>query len=250
MKILKSIQEWKDEKKNIVGKIGFVPTMGALHLGHLSLVRFSKKDCEKTIVSIFVNPTQFNDPNDLKAYPRMLEEDALKLENEGVDYIFAPEFSELYPDDYSYVVTEKKLSNVLCGKSRPGHFDGVLSVVMKLFNIVEADKAYFGEKDYQQLELIKGMVEAFFMKTQIIPCPTIREEDGLAMSSRNLRLSAEGRLKAPLFHRALLMPKTCEEVKNHLEKLGFKVDYIEERLDRRFGAVFLDNVRLIDNVAR
>lgn len=250
MKIITHVQEWKKIRSEIKGKIGFIPTMGALHDGHLSLVDFSRKENEITVVSIFVNPTQFNDPKDLQVYPRTFPEDAKKLEEAAVDYIFFPQFEELYPDNYRYILSEKELSLELCGKSRPGHFDGVLSVVMKLLNIIDADKAYFGEKDYQQLKLICGMVEAFFMKTQIVPCPIVREKDGLAMSSRNMRLSPAARMKAPLFYRELNGAVTCEEAKRNLEGLGFKVDYIEEKMNRRFGAVFLENVRLIDNVAR
>lgn len=250
MKIVTSIKEWKIIREKLSGKIGFVPTMGALHEGHISLVNNSRHANDITVVSIFVNPTQFNDPKDLQAYPRTFEQDAKKLEEAGVDYILSPTFEELYPDNYRYVLSEKKLSLDLCGKSRPGHFDGVLSVVMKLLNIVDAHHAYFGEKDYQQLLLIKGMVEAFFMKTQIVPCPIIRESDGLAMSSRNVRLTPQGRLQAPLFYKELTNAKDCEEVKRNLEKQGFKIDYIEEKMNRRFGAVILDNVRLIDNVAR
>ena len=250
MKIVKSIAEWKKIKSELKGSLGFVPTMGALHSGHLTLMKRAKSENNYVAVSIFVNPTQFKDPKDLQKYPRPMEEDQKKLESLGVDFLFSPEFSELYPDNYRYMVTEKEFSLDLCGASRPGHFDGVLSVVMKLFNVMDADKAYFGEKDYQQLELIKGMVEAFFMKVQIVPCPTVRESDGLAMSSRNLLLTPVGRKLAPVFHKELSSSASVEEVKINLEKAGFRIDYIEEKRGRRFGAVILDNVRLIDNVAR
>ncbi len=250
MKIVRSIAEWKLIRTGLKGSLGFVPTMGALHEGHLTLIKRAKSENELVAVSIFVNPTQFNDPKDLKNYPRPMDEDQKKLESLGVDYLFSPEFSELYPDNYRYMITEKEFSLDLCGASRPGHFDGVLSVVMKLFNVIDPDKAYFGEKDYQQLELIKGMVEAFFMRVKVIPCTTVRESDGLAMSSRNLLLTPEGRKLAPLFHQELSSSSSVEEVKANLEKAGFRIDYIEEKRGRRFGAVFLDNVRLIDNVAR
>ncbi len=223
--------------------------MGALHAGHLALVKKSKAENDLTVVSIFVNPTQFNDPNDLKNYPRTMAEDEEKLRSVGADYLLSPEYQELYPDSYRYFVDESEFSQILCGSSRPGHFRGVLSVVMKLLNLVRADRAYFGEKDFQQLKLIEGMVEAFFMKTKIVPCATVREQDGLAMSSRNRRLSAQERELAPAFYRILTTMKSLDEAKAELGRLGFEVDYLEEHVGRRFGAVKLGAVRLIDNVA-
>ncbi len=251
MKIIKSAAKWKKLKAGGLFKgrsVGFVPTMGALHEGHLSLVRRSKKENAVTVVSIFVNPAQFNDKGDLKHYPRPLKDDIKMLEAEGTDLLFLPGAGEMYADDYAYKVTERDLSKTLCGAYRPGHFDGVLTVVMKLLNIVGADKAYFGEKDYQQYLLIKGMAEAFFLATEIIPCPIVREEDGLAMSSRNRRLGPVERALAPLFHKLLVLRRPPARIKKALAAAGFRPDYVEEFRGRRFGAVNLGKVRLIDNV--
>lgn len=252
MRIIESVREWRGLRSSEEmrgGSVGFVPTMGALHEGHLELVRRSVAENDRTVVSIFVNPTQFNDPKDLEKYPRDLQADAQKLESVGCRYLLTPRYEELYPDLYRYKVSESAFSRILCGAHRPGHFDGVLSVVMKLLNLVRADRAYFGEKDYQQLRLIQGMVEAFFMETRIIPCPTVREADGLAMSSRNMRLSPEAREKAPLIFKALSTAETVEQARERLERAGFTVEYLEEQDGRRFCAAFLDGVRLIDNVA-
>jgi pantoate--beta-alanine ligase len=222
--------------------------MGALHEGHLSLVARSRRDNDATLVSIFVNPTQFNDKNDLKNYPRTLKEDSAKLEAAGADYLLLPSCSELYPDGYAYQVREERLSAALCGASRPGHFAGVLTVVLKLLQAAEADRAYFGRKDYQQYLLIKGMARAFLLKTRILSCPTVREHDGLAMSSRNLLLTPAQRALAPALARLLRTAKTPEAAARELRKLGFAPDYVEDRWGRRFGAARLGNVRLIDNV--
>lgn len=250
MKIIKSAEKWKKLKAGrLRGRtIGFVPTMGALHEGHLSLVRRSKKENALTVVSIFVNPAQFNDKGDLKNYPRPLKEDVKMLAAAGADYLFLPDAKQMYADGYAYKVSEGDISKTLCGAYRPGHFDGVLTVVMKLLNIVGADKAYFGEKDYQQYLLIKGMAAAFFMATEIIPCPIVREQDGLAMSSRNRRLSPVERALAPLFHRCLETRQPAARIKKALSVAGFRPDYVEERWGRRLGAVKLGKVRLIDNV--
>ena len=235
----------KHEIRNKVGKIGFVPTMGALHEGHLSLIETSKKDNKFTVVSIFVNPTQFNDPNDYKNYPNTHTEDLLKLSALKVDYL-----SLIYNDNYSYQIVENSLSKQLCGGSRPGHFEGVLTIVMKLLNIVKPAKAYFGEKDFQQYMLIKGMADAFHMDVKVIALPTIREADGLAMSSRNLLLTDSERKIAPTFSKLLSSNLSDENVKSKLENEGFRIDYIETIDGRRFGAVFLGKVRLIDNVKK
>lgn len=235
-------------KHNI--SIGFVPTMGTLHEGHLSLIRESKKNNDITVVSIFVNPTQFNDKNDYKNYPNKHAEDILHLASLKVDYIFTPTKRSIYNDNYAYQIIENNFSKELCGAARPGHFEGVLTIVMKLLNIVQPTRAYFGEKDYQQYMLIKGMAEAFHMDVEIISLPTIREDDGLAMSSRNLLLGNAERKKAPHFAKLLKSNLSDEEVKTNLEKEGFKVDYITTQNGRRFGAVFLGNVRLIDNVEK
>lgn len=249
--IFNSIDKWFEFRKS--GKlksksIGFVPTMGALHEGHISLFNKSIEENERTVASIFINPTQFNDPDDLKKYPRSFDADRIKLEKLGVDYIIYPEYNDIYNDDFKYEVNEKEFSKVLCGATRPGHFTGVLTIVMKLLNLVKADKAYFGEKDYQQYLLIKGMSEAFFIDTEIVSCPTVRESDGLAMSSRNLLLSEAERNNAAKFYKYLCSRLSKNEVINKLTDNGFKVDYIEVIYNRRFGAVFLGKVRLIDNV--
>ena len=249
MKILNKAAEWKDYISGAAGKtVGFVPTLGAIHDAHLSLIKKSLGENDLTVVSIYLNPTQFNDKSDLDNYPKTWDEDIRKLEETGTDILLAPDYAEMYPDDYKYKVTESELSGKLCGASRPGHFEGVLTVVLKLFGIVGKCRAYFGEKDYQQLMLIKGMAEAFFLPVEIIPCPIVRENDGLAMSSRNLRLSPEGRQKAPLFYRHLSSGKSLSEIGKLLEDDGFIVDYLEDFSGRRFGAVFLEEVRLIDNV--
>lgn len=249
-KVLHTITEYKNlfqkDLKNL--SIGFVPTMGALHEGHLTLMRQAKAENDIAVVSIFVNPTQFNNPEDLKKYPRTLEKDLELISSVGVDYLFYPEINDMYPDDYKYKVTENDFSKILCGTHRPGHFDGVLSVVMKLFNIIRPSKAYFGEKDYQQLKLIQGMADSFFMNLEVVPVPTVRDEKGLALSSRNQRLSSEGILKAQTFARLLKQQKPLEEIKSEMTAQNIEVEYLEEHFGRRFAAVFIEGVRLIDNV--
>jgi pantoate--beta-alanine ligase len=255
LEVFESIAAWKKARRErLVGSLGFVPTMGALHEGHLELVRRSKRENSLTLVSIFVNPTQFNDPKDLEKYPRTFEADRAQLEKVGADAILCPRYEELYADQYRYRVSESELSGALCGAHRPGHFDGVLSVVLKLLNIAQAERAYFGEKDFQQLSLIRGMVEAFFVPTEIVACPTVREADGLAMSSRNTRLSAAERERAALFPRILKQERSTEQARVALERAGFEVDYVEDRAleganKRRFGAVRIGEVRLIDNLS-
>jgi pantoate--beta-alanine ligase len=229
-------------------QVGFVPTMGALHAGHKQLLTAARKENDFCILSIFVNPTQFNDPKDLDKYPKTWEADLQLAKDIGVDAIFAPTFTSMYPDNYKYKLIETDFSLHLCGAHRPGHFDGVLSVVMKLFNLVKPTQAYFGEKDYQQLKLIEGMVAAFFMDLKIIPVPTMREQDGLAMSSRNIGLSKEQRALAPQFYKIISSANSAEAAIGELTKIGFKVDYVEDWNQRRIAAAFLGSVRLIDNV--
>lgn len=251
VKVVKKISEWKNIRVNIalLGKsIGFVPTMGALHKGHIALIKKSLKENDVTVVSIFINPTQFNNKSDLRNYPITLENDIKILDQNKVDYLLYPSYKELYPDNYSYKITESNLSKILCGKYRLGHFDGVLTIVMKLFNIVKPNKAYFGEKDFQQLQLVKGMVESFFMDVKIVSVPTVKEKDGLAMSSRNLRLSKEERILAAKFPKILSSNISIKQIKNKLMKEGFKVEYVEQIGRRIFAAVYLGKVRLIDNV--
>ena len=228
--------------------IGFVPTMGALHAGHLSLIQTSVKQNDISIVSIFVNKTQFNEVNDFENYPKPIEKDVEVLQKNKVDYLYIPEYEDIYPDNYQFRVVESHDSTFLCGKSRKGHFEGVLTVVMKLLHIIAPDKAYFGEKDYQQYRLIDKMCKAFFLDVDIVPCPTIREPDGLAMSSRNLLLSEKERIIAGQFPALLQSDQTPSEIAAKLEQLGFRIDYITDTDGRRFGAVYLGNVRLIDNV--
>lgn len=249
MEVIKTAAEWKRVYRTVKDKkIGFVPTMGGLHEGHLSLIKKSLSENDITVVSVYLNPTQFNDKNDLATYPADFDEDKAFLEKNNVDYLFSPSYSEMYPDDYRYRISENDLSTELCGASRPGHFDGVLTIVMKLFNIIKPANAYFGEKDFQQYLLLKGMAAAFFMDVNIIPCPVVREESGLAVSSRNRKLSADGVKKAAELHRTLIENSSVEEKKNRLESAGFKIDYLTKKDGRLYAAVFLENVRLIDNV--
>lgn len=249
--IIKSVGQWQELcQQNFFDRkqIGFVPTMGNLHQGHQSLLTRSVRENKITILSLFVNPTQFDNKNDLDKYPRTFEQDVKLAREEKVDFIFAPKSADLYPDNYLYRVSEVQLSQKLCGKFRPGHFDGMLTIVLKLFNLIKPTKAYFGEKDYQQLQLIKGMVEAFFLDIEIIACPTIRTDEGLALSSRNSRLSSDQYQQAQQFPRVLNSQQSCQEIARSLTQLGFEVDYIEEHDGRRYGAVRLGEVRLIDNV--
>ncbi len=251
MTVFEAPSRWQGERADQVRSgvtLGLVPTMGALHDGHLSLVRRSRAENDRTVVSIFVNPTQFNDPTDLDQYPRDLEADLVTLRAEGVDFVFQPRESDLYSDDYRYRVIETTLSTEMEGAHRPGHFDGVLTVVLRLLNIISADRTYFGEKDWQQLALIRGMVDAFFVSTAIVACPTVREADGLAISSRNRRLAPEDRVRAPRFFSALSAASSAEAAARDLRASGFTVDYVEDRDGRRLGAVRLGDVRLIDNV--
>ncbi|NOU60869.1 pantoate--beta-alanine ligase [Marinifilum caeruleilacunae] len=197
------ISKFKEEGKSI----GFVPTMGALHDGHLSLTAKSVDENDITVVSIFVNPTQFNNPNDLKTYPRCIEEDLDKLSKYNPDLIFIPEVEEMYPEPDTRVFDFGKLDQVMEGKNRPGHFNGVAQVVSKLFDIVTPDNAYFGQKDFQQVAVIKQMVKDLKLNVNIVPCPIIREEDGLAMSSRNLLLEVEQRKNASKISETLF--KAC-----------------------------------------
>jgi pantoate--beta-alanine ligase len=247
--IIHTVAEWRSLRA--AGRtVGFVPTMGALHEGHASLFRAAARDHDVVLASVFVNPTQFDDMQDFEKYPRTLDADRALMDAAGVDVAFVPAVAEMYPNGTRYAVTESELSRELCGAHRPGHFSGMLTVVLKLLQLADADAAYFGEKDYQQLLLIRGMCEAFFLPTKIVGCPIIREADGLAMSSRNTRLSPAERALAPTFHQALVSAATPEAARAQLESAGFGVDYVEDRYGRRFGAVRLGPVRLIDNVSR
>ncbi|WP_029521219.1 pantoate--beta-alanine ligase [Persephonella sp. IF05-L8] len=276
--LVKSIEKMKQIVKNLKkeGKsIGFVPTMGYLHEGHISLMRCSKKDNDITVVSIFVNPIQFGVNEDLDRYPRDLERDLEICKKEGVDYVFHPSVEEMYPEDFSTYVIVEGLTEGLCGAYRPGHFKGVTTVVNKLFNIVQPDRAYFGEKDYQQLKVIQKMVKDLNMNVQVIGCPIVREPDGLAMSSRNKYLSPEERKAALSLSKALFKAKEMfksgetdiNKIRKEMEKIILshpevkEIQYIEfidaetlkpkERLEKGSIialAVFVGNTRLIDNI--
>jgi pantoate--beta-alanine ligase len=279
MQVVEKIKELKGKLasfKQKGEKIGFVPTMGALHNGHLSLMERAKKENEKAVVSIFVNPTQFNNADDLKNYPRTLDSDLTKIKPLNVDFVFTPAVEEMYP---KAEVSEPgldfgRLENVMEGKFRPGHFKGVAQVVSRLFEIVNPDKAYFGEKDFQQLVIIRELVKKKNYPIEIIGCPTIREEDGLAMSSRNALLTDEYRREAARISKALFFIRDnyrefeVEEIKQKaiimIEESGkLKTEYLEiadeetlqpvkNRTDasrlRCFAAVQAGKVRLIDNV--
>ncbi|MBC7124672.1 MAG: pantoate--beta-alanine ligase [Bacteroidales bacterium] len=217
------LQGFKSEGKSV----GFVPTMGALHKGHVSLVERSVAENDITVVSIFVNPTQFNDKNDLKNYPRMPEKDIAMLEAAGVNVVFMPTESEIYPEPDTRVFDFGMLDKVMEGKFRPGHFNGVAQVVSKLFDIVEPHRAYFGQKDYQQLAIIRAMVRMLGYRIEIVGCPIVREPDGLAMSSRNLLLTPEHRKSAPLIY------QTLAEARNKTNELSVKemIDWVVNRIN-------------------
>lgn len=241
---------WRDLRRSAewAGRtVGFVPTMGALHAGHEALLARARAENERVVLSIFVNPTQFNDPSDLAKYPRTLEAD-VALAAPHVDAVLAPGVEAFYPDHYKYRVAESALSTKLEGAHRPGHFDGVLTVVLKLFNAVQPHRAYFGEKDWQQLQLVRGMVEAMLLPVEVVACPTVRDPDGLAMSSRNRRLSPAARARAAAFPRVLRMAPNPAAAVAALRGKGFEVDYVEDHEGVRLGAIRLEGVRLIDNV--
>lgn len=251
MNIVRSPSGWRRKRIEQIRTgltLGFVPTMGALHDGHLSLVRRCRAENDLTVVSIFVNPTQFEKPDDLAQYPQLPEVDLDILKAERADFVFLPSKQDLYPDNYRYRVTETELSTEMEGVYRPRHFDGVLTVVIKLLSIISAERTYFGEKDWQQLTLVQGLVEAFFLPTTIVACPTIRETDGLAFSSRNRLLPVEDRTRAARFYSVLTAAPSAESAARDLQESGFTVDYVEDRDGRRLGAVRLGKVRLIDNV--
>lgn len=225
MKVFQRIVELQNELFGVRKegkKIGLVPTMGALHEGHASLVKRSVKDNDITVVSVFVNPTQFNDKNDLKNYPRTLEEDCKLLESVGADYVFAPTVEDMYPVPDTRHFEYPPVSTVMEGAHRPGHFNGVCQVVSRLFYIVRPDRAYFGEKDWQQIAVIKAMVKALTLDVNIVECPIVRDEDGLAKSSRNTLLAPDERAIAPKIYEAL--KSSLDYAKSHtLEETKAKV---------------------------
>jgi len=254
--------------------VGVVPTMGALHDGHMSLVREARKQSDRVIVTIFVNPMQFNNADDLAKYPRDEAHDLTLLDAEGVDVLFAPGVDEVYPEGFATVVSVSGISEPLEGAFRPGHFAGVATVVTKLFGMTQAGRAFFGEKDWQQLQVVKRMVEDLNIPVRVIGCPTIREDDGLAMSSRNVRLSAAERALAPRLHAAMReaaeairagapVAATLAATKAEISAAGFGTwDYLDLRSAeglrpmselcepaRLLAAVYLGDVRMIDNIA-
>ena len=250
MRVFPHVSDWQAVRAgpDFAGRtIGFVPTMGALHAGHRALLERARAENDRVVLSIFVNPTQFNDPADLARYPRTLEADVALAEG-LVDAVLAPPAGELYPDEFHYRVTESELSRHWEGAHRPGHFDGVLTVVLKLLNLVQAHRAYFGEKDWQQLQLVRGMAQALFLPVEIVACPTVRAADGLALSSRNARLSAAGRSQATVFPKILQQSPTAAAAIPALRDAGFEVDYVADHDGVRLGAVRLEGIRLIDNV--
>lgn len=252
MKVIDTLEDWRALRTRLSGSVGFVPTMGALHAGHASLMTRSCEQDDITVVSIYVNPTQFDQLNDLAAYPAPLGEDLALLRAHDVDYVLLPRYEDIYRDGFSFRVEETQFSRELCGAYRANHFTGVLTVVLKLLNLVRPTRAYFGEKDYQQFTLIRDMAAAFFLDTQIVPCPIVREPDGLALSSRNARLDAGARRVAPELYRTLLTVPDDAAAVATLRAHGFDVDYVVTMLGRRFGAVRVPtpdgSVRLIDNV--
>lgn len=277
MRILRTIKQMSNFSKKAKCKgesIGFVPTMGALHEGHLSLIRCARKENDIVVVSIFVNPIQFGPKEDFKKYPRNLKEDARLCAGAGVDAIFYPYTKELYPINYKTYVSVSGLSDCLCGTFRPGHFQGVATVVTKLFNLVKPDTAYFGQKDAQQAIIIKKMVKDLNMPVKIKIMPTIRGRDGLALSSRNTYLNEKEREKAVVLHQALVLAKDLIKRGNKdtvtiirkmrqliKRKKAAKIDYISvvdlsslKPLKRVSGkclialAVWIGKTRLIDNI--
>jgi pantoate--beta-alanine ligase len=267
MKIIKNPYQLQKELKD--KEVGFVPTMGALHEGHLSLIKKAREENKIVVVSIFVNPTQFLPGEDLDKYPKKFEADSKICELAGVDYIFAPNIQDMYDEDEVLIKAPKIRGYILEGHFRPGHFDGVLQIVLKLFNIVKPKKAYFGKKDAQQLSLIKQMVKNLFLDIEIIECKTIREKSGLALSSRNVYLNEEEKQKALSISKALklaaklsITQKDCEIIKKEMLKvLEIDVQYIAF-VDKEFNYIdtiepkntiiliagFVGDTRLIDNI--
>ena len=249
MNIVSKVNEWRALRQQWANQeIGFVPTMGNLHAGHLSLYQRANIENQLVVASIFVNPTQFNQSSDFNHYPRTLDNDIKLLAENGVDYLFLPTENEMYPDQYQIQVTETEDSKQLEGEFRPGHFNGMLTVVLKLLNLVQPTRAYFGEKDYQQFLLVKKMVTALFLPIEIVPCATIRADDQLALSSRNSRLSLKQRKQAAQFPSLLQSDLAITDIVTALTAQGFKVDYVQEKWGRKLAAVWLDEVRLIDNI--
>lgn len=223
MRIITSIKEMRRASLDLKGKgrsIGFVPTMGALHKGHVSLIKEAKKYNDAAVLSIFVNPTQFIQGEDYRSYPRDIERDKITASDAGVDILFLPSADEMYPDGFKTFVNVEDITESLCGRFRPGHFKGVATVVLKLFNIVAPDRAYFGEKDYQQLLVVKNMVGDLNLNIEIVGMPTVREDDGLAASSRNSYLNEKERISAASLYAAL---KRSREMVENGERRAQKI---------------------------
>ena len=269
---IKELQAHLSDFRMAAHTIGFVPTMGALHEGHISLLEKAREDCTIGVVSIFVNPTQFNNQTDLEKYPRTIEEDLRLLEAANCDLVFIPSVAEMYPEGHiSVKVDLGKLVTGMEGRFRPGHFDGVVEIVARLFEIVEPDSAYFGLKDFQQVAVIRKMVEELNMVTDIVACETLREPSGLAKSSRNLRLSEKQKEEASLIYKSLVKAKDlvtskspaeiCNWVKEEFNNSDMELEYVEivdpltlKELDSEWVpgatmciAAFCGEVRLIDN---
>ena len=229
MKIVKTVGELRAAIADLKGDtIGFVPTMGALHEGHLSLVARARKECAVCVVSVFVNPTQFNDKNDLKNYPRTPEADAAMLENAGTDIVFMPSVEEIYPEPDTRQFDFGQIDKVMEGATRPGHFNGVAQVVSRLFDLVQPDKAYFGEKDFQQIAVIKAMVAQLGLRVEIVECPIVRGTDGLALSSRNALLDAEHRAAAPHIYEVLAAATKLMDKLSPAELEAYVISEIEK----------------------
>ncbi len=275
MKVLKKIDDIRQCRlQNRAGKWGLVPTMGYLHAGHLSLVRKARAENDYVAVSIFLNPKQFEDVQDLRTYPKDLRRDLELLEHEEVDLVWTPAPAEIYPPDYQTYVSVQELAKPLEGAARPGHFRGVATIVAKLFNVFEPQRAYFGQKDAQQLLLIQQMVKDLNFNLQVVACPTVREQDGLAMSSRNARLPAPARKQAICLYEALRLAERMissgerkaatlrSALSAHIEDYNLaRIDYVSivnpatvDEIERIAGrvliclAVSVDGVRLIDNL--
>lgn len=249
MKIIKSIRELQQQRKNLSDTIGFVATMGCLHNGHAALIKRSVADNDLTVLSIFVNPAQFNNPSDLNNYPITIDADLKLAQSLNVDIVFIPVAKAMYPNDYHFkLISNDPLTQCCEGTYRPGHFDGVLTVVLKLLNLIKPHNAYFGEKDIQQYRLVKRMAESFFLDTEIVMCPTVRETSGLALSSRNARLNTEQKQRAEHFARILQSDLSIDAMKQQLAKHHIAIDYIERHDNRLLAAVSIDDIRLIDNI--
>jgi pantoate--beta-alanine ligase len=249
MRTILTLEELRSARATLPGPLGLVPTMGYLHEGHLSLVRRARNECASVAVSIFVNPTQFGPNEDLASYPRDLDRDLRLLAAENVDLVWAPTPETMYPAGFQTWITVEEVTQPLEGSMRPGHFRGVATVVAKLFNGVQPHKAYFGQKDAQQAVVIGQMARDLDFPVEIVICPTVREADGLALSSRNALLSPQARVLAPRFFELLAGGGAPDVVRRRLEEAGFEVDYVEDVAGRRYGAVHLGGVRLIDNLS-